>query len=61
MSFAIDVVFVDPDWKVRHVVRTMARRRMSKLVFGSRFVIEMASGSLPDEVKPGTQLRLVDQ
>jgi uncharacterized membrane protein (UPF0127 family) len=60
MSYPIDVIFVDRDWKVRHVVRTMARRRMSKFVLGSRFVIEIASGSLSDEVKPGTQLRLVD-
>lgn len=61
MSYPIDVVFVGRDWKVRHVVRSMARHRMSKFVFGSRFVIELASDSLPDEVVPGTQLRLVDQ
>jgi len=60
MGYSIDVVFVDRDWRVRHVVRNMARRRMSRFVFGSRFVIETASGSLPDEVKPGAQLRLVD-
>ncbi len=60
MSYPIDVVFVDRGWRVRHLVRNMAPRRMSKLVFGSRFVIETASGTLPDEVKPGTRLRLVD-
>jgi len=59
MSYPIDVVFVGRDWRVRHVVRSMARRRMSKFVLGSRFVIELAPGSIPDEVQRGTQLRLV--
>jgi uncharacterized protein len=59
MSYPIDVVFVDRDWRVRHVVRKMAPRRMSKFVFGSRFVIETASEALPDEVVEGAQLRLI--
>jgi uncharacterized protein len=59
MGYPIDVVFAGRDWKVRHVVRDMRPRRMSKLVFGSRFVIELASGSLPEDVRRGTRLKLV--
>jgi uncharacterized protein len=59
MGFPIDVVFVGRDWRVRHVVRGMKRRRMTKFVLGSRYVIELASGSLPEEVARGTQLELV--
>jgi uncharacterized protein len=59
MSYSIDVIFAGRDWKVRHVVRKMRPRRMSKFVFGSRFVIELASGSLPEDVQNGTQLKLV--
>jgi uncharacterized protein len=59
MSYPIDVVFAGRDWKVRHVVRSMRPRRMSKFVFGSRFVIELASGALPDEIQRGTQLKLL--
>jgi len=58
MSYPIDVVFAGRDWRVRHIVRNMRPRRMSKFVFGSRFVIELASGSLPDDVQRGTQLKL---
>jgi uncharacterized membrane protein (UPF0127 family) len=58
MSYPIDVVFVGRDWKVRHVIRAMARRRMSKFVFGTRYVVELAADSLPDEVVPGAQLSL---
>jgi hypothetical protein len=59
MSYPIDVVFAGRDWKVRHVVRAMPPRRMSKFVFRSRFVIELASGSLPEDVQRGSQLKLV--
>ena len=58
MSYPIDVVFAGRDWKVRHIVRNMKPRRMSKFVFGSRFVIELASGALPDDVQRGTQLKV---
>jgi len=60
MAYPIDVVFVGRDWTVRHVVRSMARRRLSKFVLRSRYVIEMTAGSLPLEVGPGAQLRVVD-
>ena len=60
MRYAIDVVFVGRDWRVRHVIRAMRPRRMTKFVFGARYVIETAADSLPEEVVPGTQLRLVN-
>lgn len=58
MSYPIDVVFAGRDWKVRHVIRAMPRRRMSKFVLGARYVIELAADSLPDDVVVGAQLSL---
>ena len=60
MPYPIDVVFCDRQWIVRHVIRSMGPRRMSKLVFGSRYVIELPVGSVPQEVQRGTQLRVVE-
>lgn len=61
MAYPIDVVFCDRDWNVRHIVRSMAPRRMSKFVLGSRYVIELPAGAVPQELEPGTQLKVVDQ
>ena len=59
MSYPIDVLFCDKRWRVRHVVKAMAPRRMTRMVFGSRYVVELPAGAVPDEVKRGTQLRII--
>jgi uncharacterized membrane protein (UPF0127 family) len=59
MTYPIDVVFCDKTWVVRHVVRAMAPRRMSRLVFGSRYVIELPAGAASEDVRRGTRLRLI--
>jgi len=41
----IDVLFCDGDWNVMHVVSPMARRRVSRWVRGTRFVVELRAGS----------------
>ena len=58
MTYPIDVVFCDAEWKVRHVVRGMVPRRMTKLVSGSRYVMELPAGAVAEEVERGTQLRV---
>lgn len=58
MAYPIDVVFCDKSWVVKHVVRGMVPRRMSRLVFGSRYVIELPEGAVAKDVARGTQLRV---
>jgi len=56
MSWPIDVVFCSREWEVRHVIRSMVPRRMSKFVFGGRYAIELPAGSVPDDVAGGDRL-----
>jgi uncharacterized protein len=59
MRFPLDLVFCDREWHVLHVVRSMAPARMTRPVWRSRFVLELAGGRLPAEVRVGERLRLV--
>jgi uncharacterized membrane protein (UPF0127 family) len=59
MEFPLDVVFCDAAWKVLHVVRSMPPRRMTRLVWRARVVLELAGGSLPTEVRVGESLKVV--
>jgi uncharacterized membrane protein (UPF0127 family) len=55
MAYPIDVVFCDRDWVVRHVVRRMRPDRISKVVFASRHVLELAAGAAAS-LREGDQL-----
>jgi uncharacterized membrane protein (UPF0127 family) len=59
MQFALDVVFCDSEWKVLHVVRSMAPWRVTRIVWRARYVLELGAGSLPDSVRTGESLALV--
>lgn len=59
MRFPLDVVFCDRSWKVVHVVRAMAPRRVTRPVWRARFALELAAGSLPAEVTAGETLRVL--
>jgi uncharacterized membrane protein (UPF0127 family) len=48
MRYPIDVVFCDGSWKVVHVIRELPRRRVSRFVSGTRYVIEAPAGVLGD-------------
>ena len=58
MKIPLDVVFCDRNWKVLHVVRSMKPRRITKIVWRARFGVELAAGSLPEEVNAGESLLL---
>lgn len=45
MRFAIDVIFVDGAMRVLYVLPNMVPWRVSKLVRGAKFVIELPSGT----------------
>lgn len=60
MSYPIDVVFCGGDWLVRHVVHAMAPRRMTRVVFGARHVIEFPAGAIGEDVTSGTLLEVYD-
>jgi uncharacterized membrane protein (UPF0127 family) len=59
MRFPLDVVFCDRGWTVLHIVRSMAPARMSRLVWRSRYVLELAGGSLPSDVQVGQSLKSI--
>ncbi len=44
MRYAIDVVFLGGDWKVRRVVRAMQPWRLGALVLGGRAAVELPAG-----------------
>jgi uncharacterized protein len=59
MKFSLDVVFCDRDWRVLHIVRSMAPARMTRPVWHSRFVIELAGGTLAPDVQVGQTLKSI--
>jgi uncharacterized membrane protein (UPF0127 family) len=59
MNFPIDVVFCDRDWNVRHVVRSLPPRRVTRFVLGARFALELPAGSVPGNLGRGDQVVVV--
>lgn len=57
MRMAIDVIFVDRDWRVLRVIPAMPPWRQSPLVKGAAGVIELAAGAA-GATAPGDQLVL---
>jgi uncharacterized membrane protein (UPF0127 family) len=53
MRFPIDVVFLDKDGMVCHVIRSMVPWRTSKIVKQSKMVVELPAGTVE---KTGTDL-----
>jgi uncharacterized membrane protein (UPF0127 family) len=58
IRFPIDVVFCDSAWRVLHVYRGLAPWRLTAWVRGARHAIELGSGTVGEDVSPGTQLRI---
>jgi uncharacterized membrane protein (UPF0127 family) len=56
MDFPIDVVFCNKKWIVKHVVNEMAPSRVSRVVIGARYAIELPAGSVPETLGRGTRL-----
>ena len=56
MRYAIDVLFCDDGWVVRHRVARMAPRRVTRRVGGARYAIELPAGTIED-VDVGERLR----
>jgi len=48
MRFPIDVVFVDGDGNVAYGLRNMVPWRTSKIVRGSKFVVELPAGTIDE-------------
>lgn len=58
MRFKIDVIFLDRQWVVKHLIVNMAPWRISILVTGARMVVELPRGTLLNKVTPGDKLIL---
>jgi uncharacterized membrane protein (UPF0127 family) len=58
MRFAIDVLFLDREGKVKRVMLRLRPWRISPIVFGARCVIELPAGTFQDRGLVGRKLRL---
>jgi uncharacterized protein len=54
MRYPIDVVFCDSSWRVVRVIRGLPRRRVTRFVRGTRFVIEAPAGLIDDVIEGDT-------
>jgi len=57
LGYDIDVVFCDKRWVVQRVVAPLRRNRLSPLVMGARYAIELRAGAAAG-VAPGSVLSL---
>jgi len=58
MQFPIDVVFLDKSCKVLRVIKNMVPYKISPIVRGSYYVIEMLCGVLTADIKEGQIIEL---
>ena len=58
MRFAIDVLFLDKQGRVKKVMLNLKPWRISPIVFGARTVVELPSGTLGDKSLVGSELTL---
>ena len=58
MRFAIDVLFLDKELRVRHVIENMSPWRMSRWVFSANSVLELPGGALDGSVSTGDLLEI---
>lgn len=58
MQFPIDVVFLNKNRLVLEVIRNMAPYKISPMVKGSYYVIEMLGGVLPAGIEVGQKFNL---
>ena len=58
MRFAIDVLFLDRQRRVKKVMLNFKPWGVSPIVFGARTVVELPSGTLTDKSLVGSQLTL---
>ena len=58
MRFNIDVIFLDEDLQVLHVIENMRPWRVSPLFLKSRYTVELPGGTLKGRVKKGEKLAL---
>jgi uncharacterized protein len=58
MRFAIDVLFLDRQRRVKKVMLDLKPWRISPIVFGARTVVELPAGTLSDRGLMGTLLTL---
>jgi hypothetical protein len=58
MRFNIDVIFLDEDLKVLHIIENMKPWRISPLFLKAKYTVELPSGTLKGRVKKGETLAL---
>jgi uncharacterized membrane protein (UPF0127 family) len=61
MRYPIDVLFLDEEARVLHVIADMRPYRMSRYVRAARSVLELPPGTVQDSVRVGAQLSFSDR
>ena len=56
MRFSIDVLFLDNEYKIVKVFRSLGPWRITLLYLKARHVLELPGGSLPEDLKEGEAL-----
>ena len=59
MRIDIDVIFLNKDYKIIRLIRSMKPWRMTRAYFKATQVLEMESGSVSNELKEGDHLEVV--
>ncbi len=59
VRFAIDVIFLDKNFRVVKVIRNFKPWRMTRIYFTARRVLELPAGTLIDDIKKGDQLEVL--
>ncbi len=60
MKIAIDVVFVDKDNRVIHIIENMQPKKTSPIIKKSKFVIELNANILRDKLAVGDKVSLIE-
>ncbi len=58
MRFNIDVIFMDKDFKVLHIIENMPPWKISPLFLKARYTVELPAGTLKGKIKTGEILAL---
>ena len=59
VRFALDVIFLDKNYKVVKVIRNFKPWRMTRIYFTACRVLELPAGTLIEDIKKGDQLEVL--
>ncbi len=58
MRYSIDVLFVDKEFRIIKIYRSIKPWRMTRMVWKARHALELMSGTVPENVEAGDRLEI---